>query len=718
MRYMSILSVVLAIAIMFCGPAHPNPSDAMEQSIARAAAVSVTDAQAPLVVEVESQAAFDDVLDYAWANSIGVSFSSRATGILTLDGAEEAGSVAAQLAEIEGVLSVSTEQKARLMYTPNDPYLDNQWSLDTINAFEAWDIGRGSSDIVVAILDTGIDWTHEDLDDNMWTNADGYHGYNFIDDNWLPMDDNINGYDDTGTWLPNIYTYHGTHVAGIVAAEINNNEGVAGLAQIRLMAVKVMNDSGEGTDATVAAGLRWAVDNGARIVVMSLGVEGVSITLQNAVQYASNRGVTMVAAAGNSGTSYVSYPAAFPQVIAVGATDSTDRRASFSNFGDDLDVMAPGVQIYSTQGGGSYQYLSGTSAAAPHVAGVAAIMLSINPALTPEDIGDAINSTATDISRTGYDTSTGWGIVNAFEAVELVAMPTVTITDYPEYVEPNSTFSIEWLVSGGDPGTIQSTYLEWGLSPTALTETTSSFTGTTWARFTASDILAPGYNATIYARAYAQVDGVMYESELVEVPVMEAPLDGFFMQFINDVERFIMNDLGLTNFLIILAVLIGVPLIVLAARPRRRTTHVYTAPVQHTSSRPSSLTHYEPVRAAIPAPPPPPPPPPRFEAYIDVVGHEIVPQTVRVIEGTKVVWVNRTWAPPPGIAIKSGRLDSSGEHSDGLFQSGLLIAPGDYWSCTFHRAGEYDYFLTGIWKSARIIVEPYSPGPGYAPRAA
>ena len=701
MRFgVSVLSVAIVALVFVSFVPSVSPSTA-EASPSFSASVDLSDPTASLVVQAEGDSAFDSVLSYARAEGIDVTFSSWATGILTLS-ADDSVAAAGALARITGVSSVSSERKASTLFTPDDDSLSNQWSLDTINAYEAWDLGRGSHDVVVAVLDTGIDWNHPDLGANMWSNDDGYHGYNFIEDNWFPMDDNVNGYDEDGTWLPNIYTYHGTHVAGVIGAVIDNSEGIAGLAQVQLMAVKVMNDSGEGTDATVASGLRWATDNGADIVTMSLGVDGMSLTLQNAVEYASDRGVVLVAAAGNSGTSEVTYPAAYPTVIAVGATDSSDRRATFSNFGVGLDVMAPGVNIYSTQGGGSYQYLSGTSAAAPHVAGVAAIMLSINPALSPAEVGSYINSTATDLSMTGYDTSTGWGIVNAFGAVESIASPMVSFTDYPEYIEPNGTFSITWLVSGGDPGNIQETHIAWGPSADSLTDTSATYTGTTWAEFTEAGIEAPGQNGTLYLKAYATVDGDLYESEMLEIPVHDAVSDSFFTQFLKDVQDFIFNDLGLFNFLLVLAILIAVPLIVVAARPKRRRVVVqhYAAPA------PANLHQYQAVQG-VPHVPPPPPPPPRFEAYVDVVGQEIVPKVVRVIEGTKVVWVNRAWAPPPGVAIRSGRLDATGEHPDSLFQSGLLIAPGDYWSVTFHRAGEYEYYLTGIWKPAKIIVEPY-----------
>jgi hypothetical protein len=506
----------------------------------------------------------------------------------------------------------------------------------------------------------------------------------------------------------------------------DNAIGMAGLAQVQLMAVKVMNESGEGTDAMVASGIRWAVDHGAHIVTMSLGVEGTSSALSNAVDYASNNDVVMVAAAGNDGTSVVSYPAAYPEVIAVGAIDDTSRRASFSNYGNNLDLVAPGVMIYSTQGGSSYQYLSGTSAAAPHVAGVAAVMLSVAPALRPADVSTIINQTATDIVQASYDPTTGWGVVNAFRAIETVSDPMVTITDYPEFVEPNATYSVSWMVSGGDPGIIQSTTLYWGTSPTAITNATSVFSGTTWAVFTVENLPSLPGNGTLYLRAVATVDGENYSSEILEIPVHEAQEDNIFMQFLKDIQDFIFNDLGLINFLLILAILIAIPVIVVAARPKRKRVRTSAAP-PHTVARPaqtaSTLSQYDQMHGRALAPPPPPPPP-RFESYVDIVGGNVVPPVLKVVEGTKVVWVNRTWAPPPGIAVRSGTLDSAGEHPDSLFGSGLLVAPGDYWSVTFHRVGAYDYYLTGIWKTAKVVVERYQgdrpppPGGAQGPHAA
>ncbi len=673
--------------------------------------VMVDDPSANLVVEVAHGPAFDEAVGLALDEGAKVLRSDPVAGIVTIRAADIDADLLDRLSRTPGVISISSEKRARMTYTPNDAELSRQWGLDTVNAYEAWDITRGESDVIVAVLDTGIDWNHPDLAANMWSDADGYHGYNAIDDNFFPMDDNINSYDELGRWVANTYTYHGTHVAGVVGAAISNSIGIAGMAQVRLMAVKVMNDSGEGTDAYVASGVRWATEHGANVITMSLGVDGSSAVLSNQIRYASDNGVVTVAASGNNGASYVSYPAAYPSVIAVGAVDDTSRRASFSNYGSGLDLMAPGVGIYSTQGGsttpdGAYHELSGTSTAAPFVAGVVALMMSVNPALTPVDIGAVMNGTAIALtSMTGWDTTTGWGIVDAFAAVESIANPTVTITEHPEYVPLNSTFSITWLVSGGDPGAIQTTYLRWGLSATSLTETSQSYTGTTWATFTVAGIQAPADNATIYMVAYANVDGTLYQSGMLELPVHEPPPEGMFAQFLKDVQDFIFNELGVFNFLLLLAVIIAIPAIALAMRPRRRRVVV-----QHVSAQP---LHAQPT-PAMPYMPPPPPPPPRFEAYVDLVGHEVLPSEMRVVEGTKVVWVNRAWAPPPGVAIRSGRVDEAGEHPDGMFQSGMLIAPGDYWSATFHKVGTYNYYLTGIWKNARIIVEPYAPGGMYA----
>lgn len=708
MRFALVVIVLFAAAMVLAGPIQPTPPESHEQKLLATISSDLSSAVTDIVIEVRDQGTYDDVEWLIQSYGAEITFSSRATCMMSVSLGETSAGLVDALSLHPGVLSVSPERRAHALLTPDDPGISHQWALDKVDAYEAWDITLGSHDVIVGVLDTGIDWNHPDIAPNIWSNSQGYHGYNFIDDNWFPMDDNVNGYDDNGDWVANMYTYHGTHVAGIVGAATDNAIGVAGLSQVRLMSVKVMNDSGEGTDSTVASGVRWATDNGAHVIVMSLGVEGISLSLQNAVNYATSRGVVLVAAAGNSGTSVLSYPAAFLNVVAVGATDELDSRATFSNFGSELDLMAPGVSIYSTQGGGSYQYLSGTSAAAPHVAAVAALMLTVNPALSPEDVGRILNETARDISRTGYDTGTGWGVVNAFNAVDAVSEPMVTITEYPESVSPNGTYSVTWLVSGGDPGTISETYLQWGYAPGEAAGTSESFSGITWAEFSVSGLPSLPVNGTVYLIAYAEVDGTMYESEEVSILVMEQPSDNIMLQFLRDVQDFIFNEMGLPTFLLMMCVLIAIPVIALAARSRRRRAEA--AYVPQTVQTHSSIDMYQPVQG-IPHAPPPPPPPPRYEAYVDIVGTNVVPPAVKVIEGTKVVWVNRTWAPPPGTSVKSGTFDETGEHHDGLFQSGLMIAPGDYWSCTFHKAGEYRYYLTNVWKVGKVVVESFKDAP-------
>jgi subtilisin family serine protease/plastocyanin len=699
-------SLVLVTAFLLVCVSQPSSASPDDGQATLGAPIFIEEGATGLTVDASTSEAFWSVVDLAAQAGAEVTFKSEATGMMSIEAGPDAAALADGIAAIPGVVSVSSTSSARITYTPDDSSIDDQWALSRIDAFEAWDLTLGTEDVIVAILDTGIDWNHPDLADNMWSNDDGYHGYNFISDNWYPMDDNVDGYDSAGDFVEDVYTYHGTHVAGVVGAVTDNGEGMAGLAQVRLMAVKVMNESGEGTDATVSAGLEWAVENGADIVTMSLGVDGISIPLQNAVNYASSHGVIMVAASGNSGETTISYPAAFPSVISVGATTTLDRRADFSNYGTGLDIMAPGVNIYSTQGGDSYQLLSGTSTAAPHVAGVAAMMLSINPALSPEDLGEALNSTATDIGMTGYDTVNGWGIVNAFGAVESVSDPTVTITGYPETTAPNSTFSVTWVVSGGEPGTIGGTYLAWGTSSSALDYTSTTYSGTTWATFTVDGVDSLIQNGTIYLRAYAEVDGVDYESELVEVSVEDAPADNVLMQFIEEVRDFIVDDIGLELFIVILAIFILLVVIVAATRSSKR--NAAAAAARQRQMRMQSLNNLQGVQGTHQVPPPPPPPP-RFEAYIDITNMGPVPPTMRVVEGTKVVWINRTWAPPPGVAVRSGTFGNGQEHPDGVFQSGMLIAPGDYWSCTFHKPGEYQYYVTTVWKAGRVIVEVYKP---------
>jgi thermitase len=296
---------------------------------------------------------------------------------------------------------IEPDVKMRADFTPNDPYWLNQWGPAKIQADFAWNTTMGSASIIVAVIDTGIDWSHPDLAPNYVP-----LGYDWVNNNPDPMDDNG----------------HGTHVAGIIAAAINNSVGIAGLANVRIMAEKVLDKDGSGTSSDVALGIIHAVDSGAKIINLSLGATYPSEVLYEAVRYAFEHGVLVVAAAGNSASSAKEYPAGYDEVVAVSATTKSDSLASFSNYGDWIDVAAPGVNIYSTFINDSYAYLSGTSMASPHVAGVAALIWSEFPNMTRDQVWAQLQYTADDIGAPGFNIYYGFGRINAKKAVEEAPM--------------------------------------------------------------------------------------------------------------------------------------------------------------------------------------------------------------------------------------------------------------------------------------------------------
>ncbi len=288
---------------------------------------------------------------------------------------------------------------ATAFLVPNDPGYANQWALPKIQAPQAWDLTTGSSAVRIAILDTGIDQDHEDLKAKIVANRN-FTTSKTVDDRYG----------------------HGTHVAGIAAAITHNGRGVAGVGfNTSLMNVKVLGDNGSGQYSWIANGIIWAADNGAHVINMSLGGSSTSSTLESAVKYAWNKGVVLVAAAGNNNTSSPSYPAYYAECIAVAATDQNDAKASFSNYGSWVDIAAPGVSIYSTLpnhpnriGVRNYGSLSGTSMAAPHVAGVAALVKARYPSWTHSQIRDRLLASVD--PTTGF--SPALGRINAYEAVQ------------------------------------------------------------------------------------------------------------------------------------------------------------------------------------------------------------------------------------------------------------------------------------------------------------
>lgn len=281
----------------------------------------------------------------------------------------------------------------------------NNWGADLVKAPEVWANGYTGKGVVVAVIDTGVDYNHEDLKNNIWTNTKEIAG-NGIDDDSNGYVDDVHGWNFNGSNNNTLDDNgHGTHVSGTIAGE-NNGYGVTGIAyNSQIMAVKVLNGSGSGSYSAIANGIYYAVDNGANVINLSLGGDYSNRTLKSAVEYASSKGVIVVMAAGNDGDSSPDYPARYANNsgIAVGAVDRNNNLADFSNRSGSSEityVTAPGVDVYSTVPNNQYAAYSGTSMASPHVAGVVALMLSANSSLTESQIRQIITGTAGNSTQT------------------------------------------------------------------------------------------------------------------------------------------------------------------------------------------------------------------------------------------------------------------------------------------------------------------------------
>ncbi|GIE33014.1 hypothetical protein Ait01nite_060590 [Actinoplanes italicus] len=306
----------------------------------------------------------------------------------------------------KNTLAVEVDVPVRALgVSADDEYRDLQWDLDKINTPAAWETSTGA-DVVVAVIDTGVEGDHPDLDGQI------LKGYNAIENG------GGGDFDDNG---------HGTHVAGTVAALTGNGVGVAGFApDAKVLPIKVLDADGSGYVSDTAEGIVWATDNGAQIINMSLGSDTPTQAEKSAVAYALKNGVTVVAAAGNEREegSPTSYPAAYDGVIAVAATDDQDEIAEYSNRGEYVDVAAPGSGILSTyplalsEDGSGFAELNGTSMAAPHVAAVAALIKGVQPDITPDGIQKALESSAVDLGDDGFDEDFGYGRIDAAAAIE------------------------------------------------------------------------------------------------------------------------------------------------------------------------------------------------------------------------------------------------------------------------------------------------------------
>jgi len=348
------------------------------------------------------------------------------------------------------------------LMVPNDEYYFYQWHMDNpayggIYMEYAWDITTGDPNVIVAVIDTGVAYENygknyklvPDLTETLFA-----PGYDFVNNDAHPNDDNG----------------HGTHVTGTIAQSTNNNIGVAGVAfNTSIMPIKVLDKRGSGTYADVADGIYFAADNGAKVVNLSLGGDSPSITLEDAMAYAYNKGVTIVCASGNDGANTVSYPAAYDAyAIAVGAIRYDETRAYYSNGGPSLDLTAPGGDLNVDQNNDGYAdgvlqqtfdrrpnnfgywFYQGTSMACPHVAGVAALVIA-NGTSGPDQVREALESTAEDKGTSGWDGDYGWGIVDAYAALTYVSVPIndVAMTDVtaPTWALQGDSVSVEVTVA-------------------------------------------------------------------------------------------------------------------------------------------------------------------------------------------------------------------------------------------------------------------------------
>ena len=342
----------------------------------------------------------------------------------------------------------------KLDFIPNDSLISEQWALEKIQAFDAWDKTQGADSVLLAIIDTGIDYLHPDLKNKIFLNSgeigtdfngddkrsngidddnngfvDDFQGWDFTDRVGFPFDSTGGDYLDWDN-DPNDEQGHGTFISGIAAAEVNNTIGIAGVApNIKLLNLRAFDPSGFGEEDDVAAAILYAVQSGAKVINMSFGDNAFSLVLRDVIRFAYSQGVVLVGSSGNSGSNDPHYPSGYSEVISVGSSTVADFVSSSSNYGSTLDLVAPGSSILTTARNNKYASISGTSAATPHVAATAALILSLQT-FSNEEVKQIIKSTTDDIGEPGWDLRSGAGRLNLFKAVTVVA-PSLIKINYP-----------------------------------------------------------------------------------------------------------------------------------------------------------------------------------------------------------------------------------------------------------------------------------------------
>ncbi|PZM79699.1 MAG: hypothetical protein DKM50_07645, partial [Candidatus Margulisiibacteriota bacterium] len=346
----------------------------------------------------------------------------------------------------------------------NEHAREYMWNLKKIGMQSVWNQFGYSpgAGIIVAVVDSGIRVDHVDIQANLWTNDAELNGTDTIDDDDNGFVDDQIGYNfvnDNG--YPFDYYVHGTHVSGTIAAIGNNIKGLIGVAAgSKIMTVKALDDAGNGNDTDVANAIYYAVNNGADVINCSL--EGPNSQLEiDAVNYAVAHGVVVVAAAGNDNDNVADYcPANIANAITVGASDQNDQRCSFSNYGNKIDIAAPGQGIISLgiTSTNTYEIMDGTSMAAPHVAALAALILQQHPSFTPDEVKNVIRNTADDIMTPGFDVYSGYGRINVVRALDSTPPTTPSINDEGFFTTNNSILHVSWSSTDNESEIIEYQY--------------------------------------------------------------------------------------------------------------------------------------------------------------------------------------------------------------------------------------------------------------------
>lgn len=410
----------------------------------------------------QGTAGFQNAISSKSINGSQIVDSHETGGLVVVDFGKSSNRQTAQrlveLMQNPEVQYVVENKKVHAFNMPNDPETSKQWSIATVRAADAWTSGVGSKNIVVAVTDTGVDYSHGDIKDNMWTNKKEIPGNNIDDDNNGFVDD-IYGYDfngndgdpkdEVGSQNPG----HGTHCAGILGAVGDNGKGISGMSQkISIMASRFLGADGSGDLMGAVKSIDYATNNGANVISASWGA-GVSATdaqpITEAISRANDKGVIFVAAASNDGKNndgYEVYPAntPLPNVITVAASNSSDGKPSWSNYGiGKVSLAAPGDAIYSTLPGEKYGNLSGTSMATPLVSGLVGLMLSHNPNLKPAEVKALLQASG---AKSAIETACECR-VDAAAVVERIKASDLTIVPQAATINPNAT--IQFSAFGG-----------------------------------------------------------------------------------------------------------------------------------------------------------------------------------------------------------------------------------------------------------------------------